>query len=215
MYLPTQFEETRLDVLHGLMRSHPLGLLITSAAHGMDANAIPFVLDADRGAHGTLRAHVARGNPVWRDARTDLDSLIVFQGPQAYVTPSWYATKAEGGRVVPTWNYVMVQARGRLRVVDDAAFVHKHVRDLTLRHESPRKEPWKVEDAPAEFTERLLQAIVGIEIEISALSGKWKVSQNRPAADRAGVAEGLREDARPEDDGLAMAQLVAPPAAGV
>src|SRR5687768_11791718 len=118
MYLPSHFEETRLEVLHELMRSHPLGLLVTQGPAGMEANAIPFLVDTGRGAHGTLRGHVARANPLWREARGDTDSLVVFQGPQAYISPSWYATKAETGKVVPTWNYVMVQASGRLKVMD-------------------------------------------------------------------------------------------------
>ncbi len=199
MYLPEHFEESRPDVLHELLRSHPLGLLITQDsaqdAVGLQADAIPFMLDAERGEFGTLVAHVARANPLWREARTDVESLVVFQGAQAYISPAWYATKQETGKVVPTWNYVMVQARGRLRVIDDAAWLHSLVTRLTDHHEAARSDaprtPWKVTDAPDDYIAAMQRAIVGIEIELTALTGKWKVSQNRSAADRAGVAGGL------------------------
>lgn len=209
MYLPAQFDETRPEVLHELMHSHPLGLLITQTASGIEANPVPFLLDPARGPHGTLRGHVARANPVWRDTRADADSLVVFQGPQAYVSPNWYASKAETGKVVPTWNYVMVEARGRLRAIDDAAWLLGFLRDLTRRHEAAQERPWQVDDAPAGYIDGLLRAIVGIEIELVSLRGKWKVSQNRPAADREGVVRGLRETAPINDDARAMAALVA------
>ncbi|RQP24513.1 FMN-binding negative transcriptional regulator [Piscinibacter terrae] len=191
MYTPAHFDESRPEVLHALMREHPFGLLVTQSDAGLSANGIPFLFDAQRGPLGTLRAHVARGNPVWREARQDAESLVVFQGPQAYVSPSWYATKAQTGMVVPTWNYVMVQARGRLQVRDDPEWVLQLVSELTDRHEAPRDAPWKVADAPQGFTQGLLKAIVGLEIELASLEGKWKVSQNRPAADREGVITGL------------------------
>ncbi len=195
MYLPTHFEETRPEVLHELLRAHPLGLLVTQDSNGtLAANSIPFVLDPDpAGGPGILRAHVARANPLWREARTDVESLVVFQGPQAYISPSFYASKAEHGKVVPTWNYVMVQARGRLRAIDDPAWVEAFVTRLTERHESPRAQPWAVSDAPADFIATMLKAIVGIEITLTALTGKWKVGQNRSLADRSGVAKGLRD----------------------
>ncbi len=209
MYLPTHFEECRPDVLHRLLHEHPLGLLVTQGDGGLDANPIPFLLDPERGPHGTLRGHVARANPVWREARTDVASLVVFQGPQAYVSPAWYASKAETGKVVPTWNYVMVQARGRLVVRDDAAWLRRLVGELTARHESARPVAWQVDDAPADYIDAMLRAIVGIEIELSALTGKWKVSQNRSAADRDGVARGLAAAPPAPDDAHAMAALVA------
>jgi transcriptional regulator len=194
MYLPAHFEETRLDVLHDLMRGHPLGLLVTQG-HGeppeLEANALPFHFDPARGAHGTLVAHVARANPLWRETRADIEVLVVFQGPQAYISPGWYATKAETGKVVPTWNYILVEARGRLRVRDDAAWVRALVSGLTDIHEAAQARPWKVADAPADYIAETQRAIVGIEIELTALKGKWKMSQNRSAADRAGVARGL------------------------
>jgi transcriptional regulator len=192
MYLPAHFDEPRAELLHALIDAHPFGLLITSGADGVEANGLPFLLDAGRGPQGTLRAHVARANPVWREAAAGAPALVVFQGADAYVSPSWYATKAESGKVVPTWNYAMVQARGALRVIDDAAWLRRLVGDLTERHESRRAEPWQVDDAPADFIDANLRAIVGIEIEIASLVGKWKVSQNRSAADRAGVVAGLR-----------------------
>jgi transcriptional regulator len=197
MYLPSHFEERRPELLHGLVRSHPLGLFVTQdAANSLSANSIPFLLDADpAGGPGILRAHVARANTVWRDARTDLDSLVVFQGPQAYVSPSLYPTKAEHGKVVPTWNYIVVQARGRLRVMDDAEWLRTLVARLTDRHEAPRDKPWAVTDAPETYVAAMLRAIVGIEIVLSSLTGKWKASQNRTAAEREGVARGLGDEA--------------------
>ena len=203
MYLPAHFEETRAETLHALLRAHPLGLLVTRspgpaaaalAPDELQANSLPFLFEAATSGTGlgVLHAHVARANPLWREARREVDSLVVFQGPQTYVSPSFYASKALHGKVVPTWNYITVQARGRLRVVDDAAWVRAFVTRLTERHETPRAAPWAVDDAPADFIDTLVGGIVGIEIELSALVGKWKVSQNRSGADRAGVVQGLR-----------------------
>lgn len=208
MYLPAHFEETRVDVLHRLVRSHPLGLLVTHGDAGLQANSVPFLIDPEPAPFGTLRAHVARANPVWRDAH-EREVLVVFQGPQAYVSPNWYASKAEHGKVVPTWNYVMVQARGRLRAIDDAAWLRRFVTRLTETHEATHPRPWQVGDAPPEFVETMLRAIVGIEIELTALTGKWKVSQNRSAADRAGTADGLA--AQPGEAARRMADEVRAP----
>jgi transcriptional regulator len=192
MYLPAHFEEKRPEVLHELLRTHPLGLLVTQSAAGLQANSVPFVLDADpAGGPGILRAHVARANPLWHESRGDGESLVVFQGPQAYISPSLYPSKAVHGKVVPTWNYIMVQARGTLRAIEDATWLHAFVTRLTDRHEAPRAKPWAVSDAPADYIETMLGAIVGIEMVLTSLVGKWKVSQNRSAADRAGVARGL------------------------
>jgi transcriptional regulator len=193
MYLPAHFAESRPEVLATLIRSHPFGLLVTQSRDGgIDANSIPFILDrSDAGAPGVLRGHVARANPLWQTARGDVDSLVVFQGPQGYVSPAWYPSKAEHGKVVPTWNYVMVQARGALRPIDDPEWLRAFVTRLTARHEGERAAPWAVSDAPADYIETMLRAIVGIEIGLTSLTGKWKVSQNRPAADRAGVVAGL------------------------
>jgi transcriptional regulator len=204
MYLPKHFAEERLAVLHAAMTAHPLALLVTHGAAGLDANPVPWMVDASRGPFGTLRAHVARANPVWKDAGSEV--LVMFQGPQAYVSPGWYASKAEHGKVVPTWNYIVVQARGVLRAVDDAAWLRDFVGTLTDRHEARRATPWKVGDAPDDFIAQTLRAIVGIEVELTALVGKWKVSQNRPAADREGVVQGL--EAQGDDGARAMADAV-------
>lgn len=216
MYLPSHFEETRVDVLHAAIRARPLGLLITLAEAGLQANPIPFLIDAGPTPSGTLRGHVARANPLWRETRAEVNALIVFQGPQAYVSPSMYATKAATGKVVPTWNYVTVQARGRLRSIDDAKWVRSLVERLTQTHEATRAVPWAMSDAPGDYIETMLRAIVGIEIELTTLHGKWKVTQNRDAADRQGVAYGLERQAQANDDAqaLAMAQLVARGGAG-
>jgi len=212
MYAPRHFEETRPEVLHELVRTHPLGMLITQDADAiLSANPVPFLLEHDDAGRAVLRAHVARANPVWQAARRDVDSLVVFQGPQAYVSPGWYATKAEHGKVVPTWNYVMVQARGRLQVHEDAPWLLSLVTRLTQRHEAALPRPWAVADAPADFIDGMLRAIVGIEIPLDALVGKWKVSQNRSTADRAGVAAGLHEQGAASDGAsVNMSKLVQP-----
>ena len=198
MYLPKHFEESRPEVLHELIRAHPLGLLVT-LSDSLQANPVPFILDADpAGGPGILRAHVARANPLWRDARADVEALVVFQGTQAYVSPGWYPSKAEHGKVVPTWNYVTVQARGPLRAIDDAAWVRAFVSRLTTRHEAVQAKPWAVTDAPPDYIETMSRAIVGIEIPLTALTGKWKTSQNRSAPDRDGVAAGLRATGHPD-----------------
>ena len=196
MYLPAHFAESRPEVLRGFIRDHPLGLLVTQNGDGsVDANDIPFLLDTTEDAGpGVLRGHVARANPLWRTARTDVESLVVFQGAQGYVSPAWYPSKAEHGKVVPTWNYVMVQARGTLRAIDDREWLRAFVTRLTTRHEGERPAPWAVTDAPADYIDTMLGAIVGIELALTSLTGKWKVSQNRPLADREGVATGLERE---------------------
>jgi transcriptional regulator len=193
MYQPAHHREDRLEVQHGLIESHPFGLLISSDSEGPLANALPFLLQRMSGPLGTLQAHMARGNAQWQG----LDGqkvLTVFQGPQAYVSPSFYATKRETGKVVPTWNYAMVQARGVARLRTDPAWLDAQIAALTSRHEGSRAPSWAVGDAPRTFIESQLRGIVGIEIEIETIEGKWKVSQNRPEADRRGVAEGLAHD---------------------
>lgn len=204
MYLPAHFEETRSEVLHALMRARPLATLVTQSAQGLAADALPLLLCADQGPCGTLRGHVARANPLWHECGGE--ALAVFQGPQAYVSPSWYPAKHEHGKVVPTWNYVVVQARGRLRVIDDAAWLRRQVEALTARQEAGFARPWAVADAPRAYTDRMIEAIVGIEIEITRLAGKWKLSQNQPEANRAGVVDGLRT--RGGDEARQLADLV-------
>ena len=206
MYQPPHFREDRLEVQHALIEARPLGLLVTSGRTGLLANPIPFVLEPKASPLGTLKAHLSRANAQWRDFDPDQEALVVFQGPEAYITPSWYEAKREHGKVVPTWNYAMVQAYGRLRVMDDPDWLMRQISTLTARQESARPEPWAVSDAPAPFVAAQIKGIVGIEIEIARIEGKWKVSQNRSEADRRGVAEGLRlaEDDASRD----MAELV-------
>lgn len=207
MYVPSQFEETRSDVMHQLMHAHPLGTLVTLGPGGLNANHVPFEIDPESGSFGTLFAHVARANPVWRDSDPDLESLAIFQGAQAYISPSWYATKKENERVVPTYNYMVVHAYGRIRAIDDPAWLRALLERLTDRHEAGSAQPWKVSDAPADFIEKLLPSIVGIEMQITRMIGKWKVSQNQPQANRAGVEQGLR--AKGSEQAIAMADAVA------
>ena len=176
---------------------------------GLVANHIPFILDAGSGALGTLRGHVARANGQWRDVRRDVEALVIFQGPQSYITPSWYATKQETGKVVPTWNYAVVHAYGVIHVIEDGNWLRDQIERLTALQESARAEPWAVSDAPGDFIDAMMKAIVGIEITITRIEGKWKVSQNRPSADRKGVVEGLRTDrSLKNEDNIAMAQLI-------
>lgn len=192
MYLPRHFEESRVDVLHGLIHEHPLGALVTLTAGGLDANHIPFEVDPEPGPFGTLRGHVARANPIWRDVSGD--ALVIFQGASTYVSPAWYPTKQQTAKVVPTWNYAVVHAHGTPRFIDDRAWLRDFVTKLTDRHETPRPAPWKVTDAPADYIDQMLGAIIGLEIPIVRLVGKWKMSQNRPAQDRDGVVKGLRHE---------------------
>jgi transcriptional regulator len=195
MYQPPYFREDDPGVQHALIRAHPLGLLITAGAGGIVANPVPFVLDESGRDKGVLRAHVARANSQWREVRDGAAALVVFQGAEAYVTPSWYRTKAETGKVVPTWNYAIVQVRGDARIVEDPAWLRSQIDALTAQQEGRRAQPWQVGDAPEPFIAAQLKGIVGIEIAVQAIEGKWKVSQNRPEADREGVARGLREEA--------------------
>lgn len=193
MHCPSMFREERLDVLHDLIAAHPLATLITAGSNGLMANLIPFTLHAG-GEHGILRAHLARGNKQLDALREGAEALVVFQGPECYVTPSWYPSKAENGKVVPTWNFAMVQVRGKPVVFDDAAWVRAQIDEMTNIHEGQREHPWKVSDAPEDFIAAQLKAIVGIEIPIGSIEGKWKVSQNRLPADRQGVIDGLRAE---------------------
>jgi transcriptional regulator len=206
MYLPKHFEETRVEVLHGLVRAYPLGALVTVTAAGLDANHIPFEVDPEPAPLGTLRGHVARANPVWRETTPGAQALVIFRGPDTYVSPAWYPTKRETGKVVPTWNYAVVHAHGTPRFIDDPAWLRAFVARLTERHEARRPAPWKVTDAPADFVDKQVGAIVGLEIPIARLVGKWKVSQNRPPHDRAGVVDGLLAEG--PDSAAAMADLV-------
>ncbi|MGO4387167.1 FMN-binding negative transcriptional regulator [Microvirga sp. 2YAF29] len=192
MYQPPHFREDRLEVQHALIRAHPLGLLVTNGRSGLFANPIPFALDPTASSLGTLRAHLSRANPQWKDFDPKQEVLVVFQGVETYITPSWYETKREHGKVVPTWNYAIVQAYGRMKTVDDPAWLLQQITAITDVREASRAEPWSVNDAPSDYLAGQLKGIVGIEVEITRIEGKWKVSQNRSEADRRGVAEGLR-----------------------
>jgi transcriptional regulator len=206
MYLPKHFEQNDRETLIALMRARPLATLVTIAPDGPSADLIPLEFVADEGGHGTLRGHVARANPLWQ--RAGATALAVFTGPEAYISPGWYASKKEHGKVVPTWNYTMVQARGVLRAVDDAPWLHALVQRLTNHHEATQATPWHVGDAPDDYVQQMLRAIVGIEIPLDALAGKWKVSQNRSAADREGTAQGLA--AAHADDMAALVRIAKP-----
>ncbi len=191
MYEPPLHRQDDLGPVFALMAAHPLGLLISHGPGGLLANAIPFTRVDDGSRLGRLRAHLARANPQWRDLAESAETLVVFQGPDAYVTPSWYATKRETGKVVPTWNYLMVQARGTPRVFEQADWLRAQIEQLTREREAARAQPWEVADAPEDYIGQQMRAIVGVEIALSDLRAKWKASQNRNAADRAGVIEGL------------------------
>jgi transcriptional regulator len=204
MYTPSHFDETRPEPLQQLLHDHPLGLLITQGPQGLDANPVPFLYDPRPGGAGVLSAHVARANPLWKEA-AEREVLVCFQGPQAYISPNWYPSKAENGKAVPTWNYIMVQARGTLVVRDDVDWLRTFVTRLTARHEASQPVPWQPSDAPPDYLDAMLRGIVGIEIPLSSLRGKWKMSQNHPPANRDGVSRGLRAQGH---EGAAVADWV-------
>ena len=207
MYIPDHFKEENQEKLQQYIRDYSFGLLIIADDEGIEANHVPFHLSSRvNGSLGQLQCHLARGNPAWKRVQNGARVLAVFQGPDAYVSPSWYATKAETGRVVPTWNYLAVHAQGSARVIQDPSWLKHHLDQLTNQHESHMDPPWSVDDAPTDFTERLVKAIVGIEIKIETLTGKLKASQNQPEKNRTGVkvALELEEKARK----LAMAKFI-------
>ncbi len=191
MYIPTHFAETRPDALHRIMREHPLGMLVTHGDAGLDADHIPFEFDAGAGAHGVLIAHVARANTLWQRCPTGTPVMVVFRGAEAYISPNWYPSKHETHRQVPTWNYEVVHAHGTLTVQDDERFVRRVVAQLTRRHEATEPKPWKMGDSEPEFINPMLRHIVGIEIAITSLVGKVKLSQNREVRDRLSAADTL------------------------
>jgi transcriptional regulator len=183
MYQPPLYAENRVDELHRLIREHPLGMLVASLADGLEAQHIPFVLEAERGEQGVLIAHVARANPVWRQLTASQDVLVVFRGAHGYISPNWYLSKREHHQHVPTWNYEIVHVHGRVRVMDDEKFVRGMVAKLTRQQEAALPEPWKMSDAPADYLGEQLAHIVGLEVEITRLDGKRKLSQNRERRD--------------------------------
>lgn len=206
MHNNSQFEETRPEVLHALLRSHPLATLVTLTAQGLEANHIPLYLRTQGVERPTLVGHVARANRLWRDTDLGMPVLAIFQGAQHYISPGWYASKAEHGKVVPTWNYAVVHARGTLQIHDDPVWIRAQMVELTGQQEAGMAHPWRVDDAPPDYTDKLLGAVVGIEIPIDALAGKWKVSQNQTEANQATVQQGLQ--GLGNEAGAAMAGLV-------
>jgi transcriptional regulator len=206
MYVPQHFEESRVPVLHRTMSEIGFATLVTIGTEGLIASHVPLLLDPEPTPFGTLSGHLARANSQWTGAESDVEALAIFLGPHAYVSPSWYPTKAESGKVVPTWNYVAIHAYGKLRLIDDADWKLAHVAKLTHSHESQRAKPWAVSDAPPDFIRGMVNAIIGFELPIARLEGKWKMSQNRPMADQAGVVEAL---GRESGNGAAVAAIIA------
>jgi len=206
VYIPRSFAESDRNVLHEFIERHPLGALVTaSSEHGLYATHLPLLLDRGRGAFGVLQGHVARANPHHALAASGDSALVIFSGPEAYVTPSWYPAKQEHGKVVPTWNYIAVHATGALRFIDDRDFLMAHLDRLTDRHEASQSHPWAMHDAPLEFLEQLARAVVGVEIEITSLEGKFKLSQNRSDTDVHGVISGLDSSPSAHDRAVANA----------
>ena len=212
MYLPAQFNETRPEVMRALMSAHPLCTLVTPCETGLVANHVPVQTLDEPEPLGCIRGHIARANPLWRDYRAGTQALAIFQGPQVYISPSFYPSKAETGEVVPTWNYAVVHASGTLRFIQDASWLREFVAGLTATHEAPRSMPWKIDDAPAPYIDKMLGLIVGFEFSIDTLSGKWKVSQNRSQADREGVMRNLQH--ADDADSHEMAAMLAALARG-
>lgn len=208
MYVPAHFDEPRLEELQRLIAEHPLGVLVTHGEGGLDADHLPFELDPAAGAHGTLRAHVARANPLWKQLESGAQVLVVFRAEHAYLSPSWYPSKREFHKQVPTWNYRVVHAHGEITVRDDERFVRGLVARLTRKHEASQPAPWKMGDAPTDYIDAMLKAIVGVEVEISRLVGKFKLSQNREFRDRLGAGEALKQQG---DTALGQAMLDAIP----
>jgi len=206
MYTPSHFEESRLPVLHELMRDYPFAAVVAITADGLQATHVPLILEATRGALGTLKGHIARANSTWQQTAAGAETLAIFQGANHYVSPTWYPSKVEHGRVVPTWNYVAVHARGHIAWIHDKDWLRGLVEALTNHHERHHAAPWHVSDAPAEYLQRMLGAIVGFEISITHITGSWKLSQNRSEPDRAGVIAAL--SAHTDDASRDMASLI-------
>lgn len=206
MYIPKANEEKRIPVMRELIAAHPLATLVTLGAAGLFATHLPMMLEDDGSEFGMLQGHIARGNLQWREFSSDVDALAIFAGPQHYISPNWYPGKKEHGKEVPTWNYAVVHAYGPLKVIEDESWLLAFLTRLTEIHEANSPVPWKVSDAPAEFIHSMMKAIVGVELPIRRMEGKWKVSQNRTVADRQGVVEGLTKIDSPAS--LAMRSLV-------
>ena len=205
MYVPEHFREPRLAVLQTFIERHPLAALVAMTADGLTANHVPLQGQLRAGAGGWLRGHIARANSLWRELHTGAAVLAIFTGAEHYISPSWYASKQQHGKVVPTWNYATVHIKGAIRFIDDAPWLRDFVGSLTDVYEQGRVNRWHVSDAPADYVEGMLHAIVGFEIEVASVVGKFKGSQNRSAADRAGVRSALRAEGRRPDE---VAELV-------
>jgi transcriptional regulator len=203
MYVPPAFREDRSDILRAAIEAHPLGTLITRGSSGLRANVLPFTFIDGADGH-RLHAHLAKANEQVSDLREGCEALVLFQGPQAYVSPSWYPTKQLHGKAVPTWNYVIVEVRGTPSIKDDPQWLLDQITGLTDRHEAGRAEPWRVTDAPPSYVEAQLRGIVGLDLSVDHMAGTWKLSQNQPAANRQGVVDGLQADGAD-----ALARLVA------
>ena len=203
MYLPSAFRQDDLAELHAQMQASPFALLTSAGAAGVQASHLPLLLAPDEGEFGTLYGHFARANPHWRDLQGGAEALAVFSGPDAYISPGWYPAKAEHGKVVPTWNYIAVHARGPVELIEEPERLLQIVSRLSDQHESGRERPWAVSDAPREYLNAMLRAIVGFALPIRRLEGKWKLGQNRSAADQQGVRDGLASSLSPGDRELA------------
>jgi transcriptional regulator len=197
MYVPAHFNEPSSEAMHRLIRQHPLGILFTNGESGYDANHVPFELAAGQGTCGTLHAHVARNNPLWTEVRNGDEVLVVFRGEEAYISPNWYPSKHEHHKQVPTWNYKVVHVHGRILIRDDERYVRGLVARLTRTHEATQPKPWKMTDGPTEYIESMLKAIVGVEVQITRLVAKFKLSQNKEARDIQGAAHALMENGHP------------------
>ena len=191
MYIPEHFSETRIEVLHDMIRAYPLGMLVNNSATGLDANHLPFELDASKGPQGSLLAHVARANTLWQSCPSGTEVMVVFRGGEAYISPNWYPSKHEAHRQVPTWNYQVVHAYGTVTVHDDERFVRGVVAKLTRQHEASEPKPWKMGDSAPDYIDTMLRNIVGIEITLTSLVGKFKLSQNREERDRLSASDAL------------------------
>jgi transcriptional regulator len=206
VYIPKFNQETRLDVMHGLIRTQPLATLVTMGSSGLIASHLPMVLHPTKGPNGTLLCHLSRANPQWREFTPTVEALAIFSGPQHYISPNWYPGKAEDGKVVPTWNYVVVHAYGPLTIIEDPTWLRTQINALTTQHESAFPQPWAVTDAPDDYIASQIKGIVGIELPIHRIEGKWKVSQNQSDRTRLAVEQGLEDLNTPAS--LAMRDLV-------
>ena len=206
MYIPKFNEENRLDVMHALIETQPLATLVTVSNSGLIATHLPMVLARSEGPHGTLRGHLSRANSQWRNLNPSIEALAIFSGAHHYISPSWYPEKAEDGKVVPTWNYAVVHAYGPLKIIEDPAWLLSHLNTLVTQHESSFPTPWKTSDAPSDYIASQIKGIVGLELPITRIEGKWKVSQNKSERTLHAVEQGLEDLNTPE--ALAMRDLI-------